>query len=86
MPQVWHIHGMDITNREWWIRTDDVEQGPFAEDDFQEKLRAGEIPLKSVVKSNYMTDWEPLLKYISADETFRRPSTMPPPEPKKPTS
>jgi hypothetical protein len=74
---------VDVANRKWWIRTGDVEQGPVDEDCFQEKLRAGEIPLKSVIKSNYMKDWEPLLMYISTDETFRRPSTMPPPEPKK---
>ena len=73
---------MDVTNRKWWIRIGDVEEGPLGEDEFQEKLRAGDISLKALVKSNFMNDWEPLLKYISCDETFRRPSTMPPHEPK----
>ena len=54
------------------------------EEEFQEKLRAGNISLKAVVKSNFMNTWEPLLKYISCDETFRRPSTVPPPQPPKP--
>ena len=75
---------MDVTTRKWWIRIGDVEQGPMNEDEFQEKLRAGDISLKAVVKSNFMNDWEPLLKYISYDETFRRPSAVPPPQPKTP--
>jgi hypothetical protein len=72
---------MDTANRKWWIRVNGTEQGPIDEDDFQQKLRAGEISLKAAVKSNYMVDFEPLLRYISADETFRRPSTVPPPDP-----
>lgn len=52
----------------------------MGEELFQERLRAGKIPLMAEVKSNYMENWEPLLTYISNDETFRRPSTLPPPE------
>jgi hypothetical protein len=72
---------MDIANRKWWIRVNNAEQGPIDEDDFQQRLRAGEVSLKASVKSNYMTDLEPLLQYVSKDESFRRPSTLPPPDP-----
>ena len=71
---------MDISKREWWIKIEDKEEGPLIEEAFQEKLRAGKIPLMALVKSNQMNDWEPLLTYISSDESFRRPSTMPPVE------
>ncbi len=69
---------MDIKNRKWWILVGDIERGPISEDDFQEELRSGKISLRSQVKSNYMDNFEPLLKYVSTDESFRRPSTMPP--------
>ncbi|MBN2715360.1 MAG: hypothetical protein JXX14_05865 [Deltaproteobacteria bacterium] len=54
-------------------------QGPFQENVFQEKLRAGEIPFYYFLKSDQMEDWRPLLDVVSNDETFRRASTMPPP-------
>jgi hypothetical protein len=72
---------MDISKREWWLRLNDVEEGPIGEEQFQERLRAGKIPLNAFIKSNYMSDWEPLLRYISNDDSFRRPSSMPPPAP-----
>ncbi|MBN2340591.1 MAG: DUF4339 domain-containing protein [Deltaproteobacteria bacterium] len=74
---------MDITNRTWMVKTNKGEtQGPFPEDQFQERLRAGEIPFYYYLKSSEMDDWQPLLDVISSDDSFRRPSTMPPPEPK----
>ena len=75
------LNPMDVSKRKWWIKLGDDEEGPMTEGAFQERLRAGRIPLKSLIKSNFMDGWEPLLSYISADETFRRPSTLPPPEP-----
>ena len=72
---------MDVSKRKWWVKLGEDEDGPIAEEVFQERLRSGQIPLKSVVKSNFMEQWEPLLSYISVDETFRRPSTLPPPVP-----
>jgi hypothetical protein len=68
---------MDIAYRKWWIRVGDKEEGPIEEEAFQERLRAGKISLSAVIKSNQMDDWQPLLTYISSDETFRRPSRMP---------
>jgi hypothetical protein len=73
---------MDVANRKWWIKTVGGEEGPLDEETFQERLRAGKIPLNAVIKSDSMDRWEPLLKYIADDESFRRPSTLPPPEPK----
>jgi hypothetical protein len=73
---------MDITNRKWWIRTADNEEGPIDEDSFQDRLRAGLIPLNSKIKSNMMDGWQPLLAIVSTDETFRRPSTIPPMPPR----
>jgi hypothetical protein len=75
------MKSMDVSNRQWWIRIGDAEEGPVDEETFQVRLRAGEVSLKAMVKSNYMENWEPLLKYISTDETFRRPSTMPKTDP-----
>ncbi len=72
---------MDISKREWWIRIGDDEEGPLSEDAFQDRLRAGEFPLSAEIKSNYMDDWTLLLTVVANDESFRRPSTMPPPEP-----
>ena len=73
---------MDIAERTWWVlSTEGAEEGPIPEEEFQERLRAGKIPLGAKIKSNFMSDWEDLLKVITADESFRRPSTMPPPEP-----
>jgi hypothetical protein len=75
---------MDIEKRTWMIRSNNGEtQGPFKEDEFQEKLRAGEIPFYYHLKSNLMNEWKPLLDVVSTDETFRRPSTLPPAEPEK---
>jgi hypothetical protein len=68
---------MDVSNRQWWIKLGDDEEGPIDERAFQARLRAGRISLQSLIKSNLMTEWEPLLSYISKDESFRRPSTMP---------
>ena len=68
---------MDIANREWWIRVGDAEEGPVDEETFQSRLRAGDVSLKAMVKSNLMKDWEPLLTCVSNDETFRRPSSVP---------
>lgn len=73
---------MDVSKRQWWIRVDGVEEGPVTEDDFQGKLRSGEVPLWAEIKSNFMESWSPLLTYIANDETFRRPSSLPPPPPK----
>lgn len=69
---------MDVSTRKWWIRIGNEETGPFDEDLFQDKLRAGEISLRSEVKSNFMSNWEPLLSVVSKDETFRRRSSVPP--------
>jgi hypothetical protein len=75
---------MDIEKRTWMIRSNNGEtQGPFNEDEFQEKLRAGEIPFYYHLKSNHMNEWKPLLDVVSTDETFRRPSTLPPTDPEK---
>lgn len=76
---------MDVTKRQWWIKYGDKEEGPLGEEEFQQRLRAGEFPLGSEIKSNFMSKWESLLKIVSSDETFRRPSTMPPPEPFDPS-
>jgi hypothetical protein len=73
---------MDVSTRKWWIKIGDTEQGPIDEELFQQRLRAGEFPLSSMIKSNYMDNWKPLLSIVATDETFRRPSTAPPPEPK----
>ncbi len=67
----------DVSRRQWWIRVGDNTEGPLDEAAFQEKLRAGKIPLGAAIKSNMMESWEPLLAYISSDETFRRPSQIP---------
>ena len=68
---------MDVTTREWQIRIGDIEEGPINEIDFQNRLRAGEIPLKAEAKSNMMDHWKPLLEIISSDASFRRPSSVP---------
>jgi len=76
------ISGMDVSTRKWWIRQPDgAETGPLGEDDFQHQLRQGKFPLGSVLKSDRMADWKPLLEVVATDETFARPSTMPPPTP-----
>lgn len=72
---------IDISKRQWHIKVDDQEEGPIPEDDFQVRLRAGNIPLNALIKSNFMGDWKPLLSIVASDETFRRPSTMPPSPP-----
>ena len=69
---------MDVQNRKWWIKNGDVEEGPIDEDDFQSRLRSGEIPLGVMIKSNEMDTWEGLLKIVATDDTFKRPSRMPP--------
>ena len=77
---------MDIEQRTWLVRTaDGVEQGPFSEDEFQDRLRAGDIPLFYQIKSNQMNDWKPILDVITSDESFHRTSTMPPPLPRDDT-
>ena len=71
---------MDIEKRTWMVKSNTGEtQGPFQEEVFQEKLRAGDIPFYYFLKSNQMKDWQPLLEVVSKDETFRRASTVPPP-------
>jgi len=55
--------------------------GPLGEEEFQEKLRAGEIPFFYDIRSSAMTDWKPLVKVISEDNSFHRASTTPPPPP-----
>ena len=75
---------IDVSKRHWHIKVDDQEEGPIPEDDFQNRLRAGEIPLTAVIKSNFMDDWKPLLSIVASDQTFRRPSTMPPSAPAMP--
>ncbi|MCP4602553.1 MAG: DUF4339 domain-containing protein [Proteobacteria bacterium] len=72
------IRAMDVSERKWWIRHGDNEEGPLEEEVFQNRLRAGEFPLSSEIKSSLMNDWAPLLSVISSDTTFRRQSTMPP--------
>ena len=72
------IDFMDVSTRKWWIRLGNEEKGPLDEESFQEMLRAGEISLRSEVKSNLMSDWAPLLSVVSKDETFRRRSSVPP--------
>ncbi len=61
---------------------DGNQDGPLSEDEFQDRLRAGKLPLSASVKSNGMQEWKPLLEVVSTDETFLRPSSMPPPPPK----
>jgi len=68
---------MDVSTREWWIKVKEKEEGPITENAFQDRLRAGKIPLSALIKSNYMEDWAPLLTVVANDQTFRRPSTMP---------
>ncbi|MCP4679456.1 MAG: hypothetical protein GY854_28995 [Deltaproteobacteria bacterium] len=76
---------MDISKRKWWIRYDDGrEEGPFGEDDFQERLRAGEFPLGAEIKSDLMDSWESLLSIVASDESFQRPSSLPSSMPKGP--
>jgi hypothetical protein len=73
---------MDISKRTWQIKTDEEEiLGPFGEEEFQKKLRDGDIPVYYHIKSNYMNSFEPLLSVISKDTTFKRKSTLPPPPP-----
>jgi hypothetical protein len=70
---------METSERKWWTRTpEDGEQGPIEEEDFQERLRSGKVPLHAELKSNLMDDWQPLLDVISNDESFHRRSTPPP--------
>jgi hypothetical protein len=69
---------MDLSQRKWWVRTDEGEEGPIDEEDFQERLRAGDVPLHAELKSNQMDEWKPLLEVISSDESFHRRSTPPP--------
>lgn len=73
---------MDVSKRQWWLRLGDEQLGPLSEDDFQERLRNGEFALEAEVKSSMMDGWKPLLAIVAEDESFRRPSTMPPPMPK----
>lgn len=75
---LWHTRGMDLSQRKWWVRTPEGEEGPISEDDFQDRLRAGNVPLHAEIKSNYMDEWKPLLDVISSDESFHRRSTPPP--------
>ncbi len=74
---IWHTLSMDTSTREWWIKVKEKEEGPLTEDAFQDRLRAGKIPLSAMIKSSYMEKWEPLLSVVANDQTFRRPSTMP---------
>ena len=74
---------MDIAEREWSVKVGDDIEGPMPEEEFQERLRDGEFPLHALIKSNFMSDWQPLLTVVSNDETFRRPSTLPPSPPHK---
>ena len=69
---------MDIENRKWWIKNGDAVEGPIDEEDFQSRLRAGSIPLGVMIKSDAMVGFEPLLKVVSTDDSFKRPSTAPP--------
>ena len=72
---------MSIEKRTWMIKSNKGEKfGPYPEEEFQEKLRAGEFPYYYTLKSNQMKDWRPLLEVVSSDETFRRASTIPPAE------
>ncbi len=85
--QKWYVilYSMDMSKREWWIRySDGKEEGPLSEDSFQDRLRAGEIPLGAEIKSSLMDDWESLLSVVASDETFQRQSTLPPSIPKAP--
>jgi hypothetical protein len=76
------IRKMDISTRQWWIRKPDgTEVGPLIEDEFQHRLRKGEFPLSSLLKSDRMESWKSLLEVVATDETFARPSTVPPPVP-----
>jgi hypothetical protein len=69
---------MDLSERKWWVRTPEGEEGPIEEEDFQDQLRAGNVPLHAEIKSNMMNEWKPLLEVISSDESFHRRSTPPP--------
>ena len=62
------------------------KEGPLSEEEFQNKLRAGDVPLTSLVKSNRMKKWTPLIEVITHDETFLRPSSMPPSPPREENS
>lgn len=78
------LSSMDVSDRTWMIKpTGGKKQGPFTEEEFQGKLRAGDIPLTSKIKSNRMKKWMPLIDVITNDETFLRPSSMPPPPPRE---
>jgi hypothetical protein len=73
---------MDVSDRTWRVRLKDGEElGPLVEEEFQRRLRAGEFPLGSLIRSDRMGEWKPLLDVVVGDETFRRESTAPPPEP-----
>ena len=78
---------MDVSDRTWMINLNGgKKEGPLSEEAFQDKLRAGDIPLTSMVKSNRMKKWKPLIEVISTDETFLRPSSMPPSPPREENS
>ncbi len=78
---------MDVSDRTWMIKpTGGKKEGPFSEEAFQDKLRAGDIPLSSQVQSNKMKKWKSLIEVISTDETFLRPSSMPPSPPREENS
>ena len=78
---------MDVSDRTWRIKpTGGKKEGPLTEEEFQNKLRAGDVPLTSMVKSNKMKKWKPLIEVITCDETFLRPSSMPPPPPSEENS
>jgi hypothetical protein len=73
---------MDVSSRTWRIRMPDgTEVGPLGEEEFQDRLRRGEFPLGSQLRSDRMEAWKPLLEVVSTDESFARPSTIPPPVP-----
>lgn len=73
---------MNTEYRTWMVISNTGEtQGPFSEQQFQNKLRAGDFPFFYKIKSNEMTQWRPILDVVSEDQSFRRPSTTPPPEP-----
>ena len=78
---------MDVSDRTWMIKpTGGKKEGPLSEEEFQNKLRAGDVPLTSQVKSNRMKKWTPLIEVITHDETFLRPSSMPPSPPREENS
>ncbi len=70
---------MDVSKRTWMVKVDDREEGPIPEETFQQRLRAGEFSLRALIKSSFTDKWEPLLMVVASDESFRRPSTIPPP-------